>query len=104
NVFLINGFNPVLGNSYTVATASGTTAGNNAMNLPVLGGGLTFTDANSTGNALILDVITASKDFDGGGDGTSWTDPLNWAGDTLPGATDNAAIGVSATFPGPFTV
>ncbi|MEN8755853.1 MAG: hypothetical protein ABF328_06420, partial [Akkermansiaceae bacterium] len=29
--------------------------------------------------------LTANGDtFDGGGDGTSWEDPLNWVGDAVP--------------------
>src|SRR5262249_19830476 len=33
--------------------------------------------------------------WDGGpaGTGTSWNDPVNWAGDVLPGAADDAQIG-----------
>lgn len=30
--------------------------------------------------------------WDGGGDGTSWNDPLNWSGDVLPGADDDVTI------------
>lgn len=27
--------------------------------------------------------------------GTNWNDPVNWAGDVLPGATDDAEIGIA---------
>ncbi len=39
--------------------------------------------------------------WDGGptGNGTSWTDPANWAGDVLPGAGDDATIGATGTSP-----
>jgi hypothetical protein len=31
-------------------------------------------------------------DWDGGGDGTSWSDELNWKGDTLPADGDEVSI------------
>src|SRR5262245_6842975 len=30
--------------------------------------------------------------WDGGGNGTSWTDALNWSGNVLPGAADDVTI------------
>ena len=30
--------------------------------------------------------------WDGGGDGVSWHDPLNWSGDNLPGPSDEVRI------------
>src|SRR5262249_41855318 len=30
--------------------------------------------------------------WDGGGDGTNWTDARNWSGDVLPGAADDVTI------------
>lgn len=41
--------------------------------------------------------------WDGGGDGVSWHDPLNWSGDALPGPTNDVAIslaGASVQFDG----
>lgn len=35
-------------------------------------------------------------EWDGGGDGSSWGDPLNWVGDALPGAADTVSIGALA--------
>ena len=35
--------------------------------------------------------------WDGGGDGTSWTDPLNWSNNVLPGADDGVVINVAGT-------
>ena len=34
--------------------------------------------------------------WDGGGNGTSWHDPLNWSGDALPGVNDDVLIDVAA--------
>ena len=33
--------------------------------------------------------------WDGGGDGTSWTNRFNWSGDTLPGSADDVVIDVT---------
>lgn len=39
----------------------------------------------ATATAVLALGITANADtFDGGGDGTSWEDPLNWAADVVP--------------------
>jgi hypothetical protein len=35
--------------------------------------------------------------WDGGGDGTSWTDPANWSNDVVPGASDAVVINVAGT-------
>ena len=34
----------------------------------------------------------AAVSWDGGGDGTNWTDARNWSGDVLPGASDAVTI------------
>jgi hypothetical protein len=34
----------------------------------------------------------AAVSWDGGGDGTNWTDARNWSGDVLPGAADDVTI------------
>ena len=39
-------------------------------------------------------VILASKHWDGGGDGVSWSDAANWEDDTLPGPADIVIIDV----------
>ncbi|HVT89053.1 MAG TPA: NPCBM/NEW2 domain-containing protein [Tepidisphaeraceae bacterium] len=36
--------------------------------------------------------VIGAVSWDGGGDGTSWTDPLNWSNDQLPAATDIVTI------------
>ena len=41
-------------------------------------------------------VGAATVSWDGGGDGTSWSDPLNWSGDALPGPDDTAVLNVGA--------
>jgi hypothetical protein len=33
--------------------------------------------------------------WDGGGDGASWHDPLNWSGDAMPGAGDDVVVNVA---------
>jgi hypothetical protein len=43
-------------------------------------------------------VHAANILWDGGGDGVSWNDPLNWAGDALPAAGD--AVVVTGSFAG----
>lgn len=40
-------------------------------------------------------LLMANIVWDGGGDGTSWTDARNWLGDTLPGASDDVTIDVA---------
>ncbi len=40
----------------------------------------------------------ATVTWDGGGDGTSWNDPLNWDTDTVPLAGDDVVITLDATF------
>lgn len=44
-------------------------------------------------------LLLASVVWNGGGDGVSWTDPLNWSGGTVPRYTDDATIpaGTSVT-------
>jgi hypothetical protein len=48
-------------------------------------------------NALALEPledrrVLAQVQWDGGGDGFRWLDPLNWSNDTLPAATDDAVV------------
>ncbi len=38
---------------------------------------------------LLLPVFSVAQTFDGGGDGTSWEDALNWDGDVLPSGDAN---------------
>lgn len=48
--------------------------------------------------ALEQRLVLATIAWDGGpaGTGTAWSDPANWAGDVLPGVTDDALINVGA--------
>ena len=43
--------------------------------------------------------LLAALHWDGGGDGVSWNDPLNWSGDVLPGANDDVSIDAVAGDP-----
>ena len=43
-----------------------------------------------------MSAVAATVLWDGGGDGTSWHDPLNWDGDALPGLDDDVVIDVAA--------
>ena len=40
-------------------------------------------------------ILLAVVSWDGGGDGTTWEDPLNWSGDALPGVNDDAVLDVA---------
>ncbi|MEM7536848.1 MAG: Ig-like domain-containing protein [Chloroflexota bacterium] len=42
-------------------------------------------------------AFTPSIQWDGGGDGTSWDDPLNWDTDVVPAESDRVLIDVSGT-------
>jgi hypothetical protein len=46
--------------------------------------------------ALESRQLLSAVSWDGGGDGTSWTDARNWAGDALPTASDDVSIGFGA--------
>ncbi|HSL32826.1 MAG TPA: Ig-like domain-containing protein, partial [Candidatus Limnocylindrales bacterium] len=41
---------------------------------------------------VAVDVLAGLVDWDGGGDGADWNDPLNWSGDVLPGPTSHVII------------
>ena len=42
-------------------------------------------------------AAAAAISWDGGGDGVSWSDAINWSGDVLPGASDDVTINVGGT-------
>ena len=42
-------------------------------------------------------AIAATRTWDGGGDGNSWTNAANWSADTIPVAGDDVVIDVSGT-------
>lgn len=48
-------------------------------------------------------LSNAQITWDGGGDGTSWSDPANWVGDVVPGTSDNVLLDNSVV-PGNYTV
>jgi hypothetical protein len=66
-----------------------------------LAGNLLDGDANGLGGDDYVLDIDVSDDvdvfWDGGGDGTSWEDPLNWSGDVLPGPADDVLINSAGT-------
>ena len=75
----------------------------------------TFTAPSRTGVPRILSFAVSTQPqfsptvtWDGGGNGTSWTDPLNWSTDALPGTNDMvfipAGISSSVTMTGTRTV
>ena len=39
--------------------------------------------------------LLSTVSWDGGGDGTLWSDRLDWSGDQLPGATDDVDINIA---------
>ncbi len=50
-----------------------------------------------TVEALEVRALLDAVLWDGGGDGTSWTDPLNWDTNVVPGAADDVTINVAGT-------
>src|SRR4051794_8368371 len=44
-------------------------------------------------------IQLSAVSWDGGGDGSSWTDKLNWSTDALPGPADDLIIDVTAANP-----
>lgn len=44
-------------------------------------------------------TLLASISWDGGGDGTSWSDKLNWSGDVVPTQNDDVTISVANSNP-----
>src|SRR5688572_19799456 len=49
-----------------------------------------------TGDQLERRRLLAAVSWDGGGDGTNWTDPLNWSTNALPQPADDVTISVGA--------
>ena len=65
----------------------------------------TATDSSGSTSEFSLAVGTTvywDGDSDGDGDGVTWTDPLNWSNDLVPGAGDNVVI--DDPDPNPITV
>src|SRR5438034_1123617 len=36
--------------------------------------------------------LLAAVNWDGGGDGVTWNDPINWSNNSLPGASDDVSL------------
>jgi subtilisin-like proprotein convertase family protein len=51
-------------------------------------------DSGTFAGGWELNITAVVRTWDGGGDGTQWTDPLNWSGDVLPSAADDVVIDV----------
>jgi fibronectin-binding autotransporter adhesin len=51
-----------------------------------------------TAHATQIKSEAATLNWDGGGDGVSWSDPLNWDTDTLPSAADLAVFAVGGSY------
>jgi Right handed beta helix region len=74
NVILINGFNPVDGDSFTILPYASQGGGFNTTNLPALSGSLNWI-VTSGGSSIILDVVDAATDTDQ--DGLTDLDEIN---------------------------
>jgi hypothetical protein len=91
-VELIGGFVPAVGNTFSII--DGTTTGDFAtLDLPALPVGRDWEVQSSSVTLAVVGEI-AGVFWDGGGDGTSWHDPLNWSNDVLPGPDDDVVIDV----------
>ena len=88
NVSLINPFNPSQGNSFQIVNYASNSGTFDNTNLP---SGFVW-DITYGANAVTITVISTVITWDGGGDGSSWDDALNWDTDTLPGASDDVII------------
>ncbi len=86
------------------------------VNCSALCDGTTFATLNSPArvvygqvanvNDLTLDALSLSFFWDGGGDGVSWFDPINWSLDQLPNATIDVTLnsGTSIDYNGTATI
>lgn len=98
------GTNAVMGETYTIITnnSAGAVVGN-FNGLPEGGtfihDGLVFVVSyvGGDGNDVTLFAESAVVAWDGGGDGTSWNDPLNWVGDLVPAVGSDVVIDVPGT-------
>ncbi len=99
NVTVDPGYTPTLGDTFTIATATGTTMGNNTLNLPDISAfGFEFSDSASNPSALILTVVAlgCTINFDNDNGNGLWQEAANWDTDVVPALTDDACIGVGA--------
>ena len=102
---VINGFTPSATQSFTIIDNDG--------NDPVVGtfdgfaeGSiytidsvdyiLSYRGLDGGDNDVVLLALPTIVTWDGGGDGTSWDDPLNWDTDVVPGPTDKAIMDIPA--------
>ncbi len=102
NVTEFSSFNP--GQQFTIINNDGSDAivgtfsGLPEASTIVVGGSqVRISYVGGDGNDVVLTSLAPPKNWDGGGDGFSWNDPLNWSGDLLPGPTDDVIIDVAGT-------
>ncbi|MGH9860605.1 MAG: hypothetical protein ACRD5F_11335, partial [Candidatus Acidiferrales bacterium] len=87
------GYVPILGDTFTIAMASGTTMGNNTLSLPDISSfGFEFSDANSTPNALILEVVALSGCGITSAQSGDWADTNTWTGGVVPTGADDVCV------------
>jgi hypothetical protein len=54
--------------------------------------------SGATDSATVTVTVVGPLSWDGGGDGVSWFDPLNWSTNTVPDADDNVVINLPGTY------
>ena len=102
NRSLINGFNPAVGNTFTIIDNDGTDAVSGTFSGLIQGATFTLGYATvqisyaggSDNNDVVLTVTASPVIWDGGptGTGTVWSLAENWVGDVLPGTADDVVI------------
>ncbi|RKX31542.1 MAG: hypothetical protein DRP71_13300 [Verrucomicrobia bacterium] len=101
DVTLVTPYTPTAGDTMQIMTfgsRSGTFA---SENLPSLDSGLVWNLAYSDTDVKLEVLSTSPVTWDGGGDGSSWTDPLNWDSSAVPGAEDDL---IFPALSGPYAV
>ena len=70
----------------------------NLSNVAASGRDVTLLDSQGQGTITNDDAFPTTISWDGGGDGSSWQDPLNWDTDLLPGPADDVTIDMAGDF------
>ena len=87
----ISGYNVTNGDSFTGITYATRTANFFSVINPINGGVLVTPTYGATQFDFQLDIF-AGIFFDGGGDGSSWEDALNWSGNAEPLASNDVLV------------
>jgi len=90
NVSFVAGFNPALGNSFTILTYSAHTGTFDTVNLPPLSAGV-WGPVQYTDNGVVLTVQVRTIYWANAVNG-NWNDASKWTGGQVPGANDIAVI------------